>query len=263
MARLDSGARMDSGIRFDQIPITPKPKSTHKTMRIQLYFPVQIGNQIIWSRNFGIKLLIYATRLGLDPAEVAAVLLDVENAIYALESYHSAVATFPGAAYQRIDDALNNETLNGNIDWLTFAAPAPMPAAVSYGCLSRIFTFINDTVKKSAAYDEAIGMDLGTEPPKVAPPNPATTFPDFSLRTTAGNKAEIVWPKGVFDGVRLDFDLGAAGTKADISLRPNYTLNWLPPAGTSVIIKVRLLYIYKGEDFGNWSPWQSWTLTGV
>ena len=38
---------------------------------------------------------------------------------------------------------------------------------------------------------------------------------------------------------------------------------WIPPAGKSVIIKVRLLYIYKGEDFGNWSPWQSWTLTGV
>jgi hypothetical protein len=51
--------------------------------------------------------------------------------------------------------------------------------------------------------------------------------------------------------------------KRDIDLRPNYTLNWLPPAGTSVIIQVRLMYIFKGNDTGNWSDWQQWTLTGT
>jgi len=63
--------------------------------------------------------------------------------------------------------------------------------------------------------------------------------------------------------VKLQFDLAAAGMKEDIDLRPNYTLNWLPPAGTSVIIKVRLMYIFKGNDTGNWSDWQQWTLTGA
>ena len=88
-------------------------------------------------------------------------------------------------------------------------------------------------------------------------------MPEFSLRFTAGDKMEVVWPKGVFDGVKLQFDLAAAGMKEDIDLRPNYTLNWLPPAGTSVIIKVRLMYIFKGNDTGNWSDWQQWTLTGA
>ena len=47
-----------------------------------------------------------------------------------------------------------------------------------------------------------------------------------------------------------------------MDLRPDYTLNWLPAPGTSAVVKVRLRYVYKGEDFGNWSDWQQWTLTG-
>jgi hypothetical protein len=50
--------------------------------------------------------------------------------------------------------------------------------------------------------------------------------------------------------------------KDDFDLKPNYTLNWLPPAGTAVQIKARIRYIYKGEDFGLWSGWETWTLTG-
>ena len=238
----------------------PKPK--HKTMRPQKYYPVRIGDQIVWLHNIKAKLPGYVAILTLDAAEVAAFLLDVDNAIYALEAYRGAIATFPDAAYQRIQDALHNETLTGSIAWLALALPTPVPTAVAYGCLQRIFNYINDIIKKAKAYDAAIGADLGTETP-VTPAPLATTVADFSLRITAGGKLEVVWHKGQFDGVKLQFDLGGGVIQNDIDLRPNYTLNWLPPAGTSAIIKVRLLYILKGEDFGTWSPWQQWTLTGL
>ena len=231
-------------------------------MKHQVWFPVRIGDQIVWLKNFSTKLPTYATLLALDPADVIAILLDVANVIYALEAYRGAVATFPDAAYQRIDDALNNEGMEGEIEWLGFTPPPDAPDAVAYGCLSRIFTYINETIKKAGAYDEAIGNDLGTEPPVVAAPEP-TVIPEFTLRTTSGGKLEVVWHKGVFDGVKLEFDLGAAGIFRDTDLRPNYTLNWLPPAGQAAMIKVRLRYIYKGEDFGNWSEWAGWTLTGA
>ena len=102
----------------------------------------------------------------------------------------------------------------------------------------------------------------GSSPPRPLrrPPPPRPSSP---LRETAGGKLEVVWPKGPFDGVKLQFELGTAGTQNDIDLRPNYTLNWLPAAGTSAIIKVRLMYILKGNDTGTWSDWQQWTLTGV
>lgn len=229
----------------------------------QLYFPTRIGDQIVWLHNFKTRLLVHATVLGLDPATVTAIVLEVDNAIYALDLYRGGIGNFPDAAYQRIKDALYNPALTGTIEWLTFAAPTPMPTAVAYGCLSRVFAYVNETIKKATAYDHAIGLDLGTEAPTVPAPVPGEAMPVFELRKTAGGKLEVVWTKGIYDGVKLEFDLGAAGMQNDIDLRPNYTLNWLPATGTSAIIKVRLLFIYKGEDFGSWSPWQSWTLTGV
>jgi len=69
--------------------------------------------------------------------------------------------------------------------------------------------------------------------------------------------------KGPFDGVKVQVELPGGVIQNDIDLRPNFILNWLPPAGTSAIIRVRLMYILKGNDTGNWSDWQQWTLTGV
>ena len=236
----------------------PTQIQIHETPRL---LPIRIGDQIVWLRNFKTKLPTHATTLGLVAGEVTALLLDVDNAIYALDHYRGAVATFPQAAYQRIDDALLTPTLPGTIAWLAFTAPAGTPTAVAYGCLRRLFDFISETIKPAAAYDTAIGMDLGVEAPEVAAPEP-TVVPAFDLRETSGGKLEVVWTKGVFDGVKLEFDLGPAGPKTDLDLRPNYTLNWMPAPGATAIVKVRLRYLYKGDDFGNWSPWQPWTLTG-
>lgn len=58
-------------------------------------------------------------------------------------------------------------------------------------------------------------------------------------------------------------NVGAAGTQTDIDLHPNCTLKCRPPAGQGAVIKARLRHIYTGEDFGNWSDWQQWTLTGM
>lgn len=244
-------------------------------MKRQVFFPVRIGDQIVWLRNFKLKLLGapasggtpavvgYATTLSLDATEAAAIGLDVDNAIYALEAYRGAFSTASTAVYQRIDDALYNDALEGTVSWLSFAPPPGAPAAVPFGALKRVFAYISDVVKKAAGYDLAIGSDLGIEGAAVAAPDEATTVPEFDLGTTTGHKLEVLWTKGIFDGVKLEFDLGAAGTKADIDLRPNYTLNWLPPAGTAVNVKVRLRYIYKGEDFGNWSEWKSFMLAAV
>lgn len=252
----------DSGIRYDE-PAAPNPttKTKRKSMRRQAYFPLPIAEQIVWLGNFKTKLPLYATILSLVPAEVTARLLDTDNALYALQNYRGALGPFSDAAYERIEDALFNPAVPGNVTWPAFAAPTPVPATVLYGCLKRVFDYINDVIKDAAAYDATIGADLRTEGPMVAEPSP-TGSPEFTLRKTTGGKMEVVWTRGVFDGVKLEFDLGPAGLKNDVDLRPNYTLNWLPATNTSAIIKVRLRHIYKGEDHGDWSAWQSFTLTG-
>lgn len=225
------------------------------------WFPPRIGDQIVWISNFGNKLGIHATTLGISAGTVSSIGADLANATYGLETYRGGVATFRDSAYEYIDSALYTETTT-NIEWPTFAAPGTIPGTVFAGCMRRVFALIVDVIKKSPGYTKAIGEDLGIESPEVQPPNPATTKPALKLRPTTGGKLEVRWVKGDFDGIRLEFDLGTAGPLADMDLKPHYTLNWTPPAGTSAVIKVRACYIYKGEDFGQWCDWMSHTLTG-
>ena len=238
---------------------TPKPK---KPMKRPTWFQVPIGEQIVVLQNLKTKLPVHAATLTLVPAELTAELLDIDNSIYALDAYRGGIAAFPKAAYARIDEALQGGPA-GNIVWLAFAAPAGAPAAVPYGCLQRVFTYIANKVELSPGFTDAIALDLGIKPPAAPAPPAANAVPGFTLRLTTGGKLEVVWTKGQSDGVRLQFNLGAAGTREDTDTRPNYTLNWLPAAGQSVVIQVRVAFLLKDGSAGTWSDWRPWTLTGV
>ena len=239
----------------------PNPKPKRKTMRLQKYFPTSIGNQVIWLNNFKTKLPLHSSALALVPAEVTAILLDVSNAIYLLDDYRGALETASTSCYQCIEDALFDGSVPGTTAMMGFTPPPGAPTPVANGCLKRVFAYIADKIKPSAGYSTMTGEALGTEGSAEPAPDP-TVVPVFEIRATGGGKAEVLWHKGPFDGVKLQFELGAGVVQNDIDLRPNYILNWLPPTGTSAVIKVRLHYIYKGEEFGNWSAWQNWTLTG-
>ena len=76
-------------------------------------------------------------------------------------------------------------------------------------------------------------------------------------------KLEVAWTRGKSEGVKLQFNLGAAGTQEDIDTRPNYTLNWLPAADASAVIQDRLAFLLKGGTTGTWSDWKRFTLTGA
>ncbi|MEO6754419.1 MAG: hypothetical protein ABIP85_21805, partial [Chthoniobacteraceae bacterium] len=171
------------------------------------------------------------------------------------------IATFAKAAYARVDEALQGGP-DGNIVWLPFPTPAGAPAAVTYGCLQRIFAFIANKVQTAPGFTDAIALDLGLKLP-AAPGLPPVAVPEFTLRLTTGDKLEVVWTKGPSEGVKLQFNLGTAGTQEDIDTRPNYTLNWLPAAGVSAIIQVRLAFLLKDGNTGAWSDWKQFTLTGA
>ncbi len=255
----DSGA-WDSGA-WDSDALSAANSKPKKPMKKPTWFPTVIGSQIVCLQNIKTKLPGYSATLTLVAGELTAALLDVDNSTYALDAYRGGIATFAKAAYARVDEALQGGPA-GNIAWLPFTVPAGAPAAVPYGCLQRVFTYIANKVQTSPGYTEAIAFDLGL---KVAPTPgmPPGTVPEFTLRLTTGDKLEVVWIKGQSEGVKLQFNLGAAGTQEDIDTRPNYTLNWLPAAGQSAVIQVRLAYLLKDGTTGAWSDWKSFTLTGA
>ena len=255
----DSGA-WDSGT-WDSDALsaaTPKPK---KPMKRPTWFPTVIGNQIVCLQNLKTKLPGYSATLGLVAGELTAALLDLDNAIYALDAYRGGIATFAKAAYARVDEALQGGPA-GNIAWLTFGLPGGAPAAVTYGCLQRVFTYMANKVQTAPGFTDAIAFDLGLKQPPT-PGLPPGALPEFTLRLTTGDKLEVVWTKGQSEGVKLQVNRGTAGTLEDIDTRPNYTLNWLPAAGTSAVIQVRLAFLLKDGTTGAWSDWKQSTLTGA
>ncbi|MEO6754013.1 MAG: hypothetical protein ABIP85_19715 [Chthoniobacteraceae bacterium] len=230
-------------------------------MKKPAWFPTVIGNQIVCLQNLKTKLPGYAATLPLVAGELTVAQLDLDNAIYALDAYRGGIATFAKAAYARVDEALQGGPA-GNIMWLPFSTPAGAPAAVTYGCLQRIFTYIANKVQTAPGYTDAIALDLGLKMP-ATPGMPPGAVPDFTLRLTTGDKLEVVWTKGPSEGVKLQFNLGTAGMQEDIDTRPNYTLNWLPAASASAIIQVRLAFLLKDGTTGAWSDWKQFTLTGA
>ncbi len=141
------------------------------------YYPIRIGDQIIWLRNFSNKLPGYKMVLGYDDAEMAAILADCAAAIYTLETWQPGVQQFAQAATTRAGLILNGPDGGNSVIWPNYAAPSepPAPAPVNGGALKRIFAFIA-AMKKITAFTDAIGEDLGTlgsvatEDPAAIPP---------------------------------------------------------------------------------------------
>lgn len=224
----------------------------------QDYFPQRLGDQVTWLLNLKTKTPGYATTLGLAPAGVTSFLLDIDNAVYIIGPYRTAVVSSHDAAFQAINEALNLPQSGEAINLPGFALPTPIPTEVPVGCLRRVFDYIANTIKKAPGYTEVIGKDMLIVPPAKPLPDP-NVVPDFTLRLRGG-KLEVVWTKGVYNGIALEFDLGTAGIKADKDFSPNYILNWMPPTGQTALIKVRIRYLVKDDEFGLWSSWQEWAL---
>lgn len=84
------------------------------------------------------------------------------------------------------------------------------------------------------------------------------------MRLTSSGKAEVLWVKDVFDGVFLDADRGDGKGYVflDYDPRPNFTDNWLPPKATTVRVRYRAQYSYKGERFGQFGESDPFPLSG-
>lgn len=71
-------------------------------MRHNNYYPIRIGDQVVWLRNYIIKVAKHMAALNLSADQMAATTHDAENAIYRLNDFRGALASGVSAGYALI-----------------------------------------------------------------------------------------------------------------------------------------------------------------
>ena len=172
------------------------------------YYPVRIGDQIIWLRNYRNKLPNHQAPLGYTDDEIAAIQADCDRLIWLLETFQEAAQSFAQAVTSHIQ-TLQNGPGNDLIAPPVFSLPAtPVPPAnVLPGALKRLTTGIRN-LKTRPGYLDSLGQDLGVVAPAQPAPDPQTTRPVLKLVLGAGGHVEAQLKKQGFPGARLEVDRG-------------------------------------------------------
>ncbi len=157
-------------------------------MKRQNYYPSRIGDQVNWLDNFGTKLPIYGTALGLSAPVITNRVNDAKYGNYVLGTWLSAVRAFTPATTDAVDDLL--EGISTEVLTLpAFTAPA-LPAgvtAVEPGLLTRIFN-LAATIKLAPGYTQAIGTDLGI----IGAEEAEKSIPKVSSKVEQGTNCQCV-----------------------------------------------------------------------
>lgn len=222
--------------------------------RTARYYPVRVGDQIIWLGNFRNKLPNHQAALGYTAEEVAAIQADCDRLAWLLDTLQDAAQSFSQAvtAHLRL---MQNGPAGPIVAPPAFALPATPapPANVAPGALKRLFKAITN-LKTRAGYSEVIGEDLkviGSEEPE---PDPETTKPVIKAVLATGGKVEIQWKKLGFTGVRIEVDRGnGQWVFLAVDTEPHYLDTVSPAPGTAVVWRYRAIYLDGDANFGQWS----------
>lgn len=131
----------------------------------------------------------------------------------------------------------------------------PVPTPTLANVQARFAILIGDCTN-SPNYTKAIGEDLGIEAP-TAPFNPADGQPVLKQGLSTAGHPELKWKKGKFQGIEvwIDRNDSKGWVYLDKDYNPDFTdkISQLPAAGASAVWKYRAIYLYKGEQAGQWS----------
>ncbi len=149
------------------------------------YYPVRVGDQIIWLRNFRNKLGNYQSTFNYTAGEVADIMADADRIAWLLETLQSAAQAFSQAVTGHLKlmlDGPPGTVLVAPPAFTLPATPAP-PANVLPAALKRIILFIAN-LKTRAGYTDAIAQDLGIIGAQITP-NP-NAVPDGKADAMSG-----------------------------------------------------------------------------
>ena len=104
-------------------PANQPPTKRSKRVKHNNYYPIRIGDQVIWLENYRLKLPGYATVLSLSAGQVTGAVADAGWVIYLLQSWLSAVRAYSLAATDVVTEALNGDGTK-LMELPVFTAPA-------------------------------------------------------------------------------------------------------------------------------------------
>ena len=169
------------------------------------YFPLRIGDQIQWLKNYRLKIGNYQATGGYLVAEIIATQADADFCILLLETWLPAVAQFAQGA-----TAYGKLVFDGPASPTVVTLPAfniaASGTAVAPGALKRIFAFIAN-LKTRAFYTPAVGQDLGIIGAAVTPD--PTAVPKVSAEALGG-EVLVHFTKSGHTGVWIESQVGAA-----------------------------------------------------
>lgn len=166
------------------------------------FIPSSDADKVVWLNNFSTKMSIYATPLGVTPAELTS--LQKDNAFFqyiisVMEVYRQNVLNMAG--YKNMLKKAVGQQHIGAIPVLPTLPAAP--PSVPEGIFDRVSKLVI-RIKASLNYTDNIGSDLGVISP-VETIDVTTMQPDIKINLEVG-KPHLKWKKGYADALDLYVD---------------------------------------------------------
>jgi hypothetical protein len=205
----------------------------------------------------------YASSLGLDADKVT----ELKKAI----TYYSFVFNKNEIYHDYSKAIVQHKALVGKGAGGTVMVPFPalpalgtVPDAPAEPNVRATFGSMIQDAKRSANFTTSVASSLGVlyVPGSF---NPEDGKPTFKISFSSGGHPNLIWVKGLYDGVEIwkDSGDGQGWKKLDKDFRPDFIdKSDLPAAGKSVVWKYKMIYIYKDDIAGQWSDEMSVTVVG-
>ena len=210
---------------------------------------------MIWLENLAIKLAIYGPNLTIPTGEIGACIDDANWCAYVLGLWLASVRTFSPSTTDKVDEALTGVG-NAPIVLPTFTAPA-LPSGVTArnpGALTRIFVMVGK-IKLDAAYDEAMGTDLGIVGAEDTVQHAVPKFTLTALPGVGSQVVKIAYFKFDHMAVYLESRRGGGAWEflAIDSDSPYLDERALLAPGTPEVREYRMRFWDKGTPNGDWT----------
>lgn len=224
------------------------------------YLPRGDEGKSTWLQNFAAKLTIYAIKYGIISEEVA----DMQNCavVFAGSLQYKEQLERYLKSYIEFKDLLRNAPLGSK----PIEPPTPPMHMFGGPIVPGIFarcTALVARIKAHPNYSVADGYDLGIEGSEISK-DVKELKPIITIRLVKGGYPEIVWKKKGMDGIEIQKeDENGNWQRLATDMSPNFIdPSPLPPKGTSVVWRYRVIYIQKDQHVGQWSEMVSITVTG-